>query len=94
RIRLCKIERDRAALNLINRQKAELERLLSMNQAKLDMIHDLQTDLETAKAEAIKEFADRLKVTAYMQSTITGYQHHVVDVSDIDYLAEKMIEKE
>lgn len=30
----------------INRQKAELERLKSMNQSKLDMIHDLRAEIE------------------------------------------------
>lgn len=49
------------ALNFIERQQAEIERLKSMNQAKLDTIHDLQEELSTAKAEAIKEFAERLK---------------------------------
>lgn len=47
--------------DLMNRQKAEIERLQSMNQAKLDMIHDLRTDVETARAEAVKEFAERLR---------------------------------
>ena len=67
------------ALDLINRKNAEIERLYSMNQAKLDMIHDLRGELETndkakaevlglqkeiktARAEAIKEFGERLKV--------------------------------
>ncbi len=46
--------------------RAEIERLQSMNQAKLDMIHDImihdiRAELETARSEAIKEFAERLK---------------------------------
>lgn len=52
-------------IDLINRQKAEIERLKSMNQSKLDIIHDVRTDLETAKAEAIKEFAERLKKSLF-----------------------------
>lgn len=91
------------ALDLINRQQEDIERLRSMNCAKLDTIHDLQADtnklkeqlqdvqeryeeaqtkieqwkeeankyqklwciavddIETAKAEAYKEFAKKLK---------------------------------
>lgn len=36
-------------LDLINRQKAEIERLQSMNQAKLDMIHDIRAEIERLK---------------------------------------------
>lgn len=50
--------------------QAENERLKSMNQAKLDMIHDLREEnewyieiIQTTKAEAYKEFAERLKLT-------------------------------
>lgn len=66
------------AIFLINRQKAEIERLKSMNQSMLDMIHDLRAEnerlnkaidnyeaclksVEIIKANAIKEFAERLK---------------------------------
>ena len=34
------------ALDIINRQQAEIVRLKSMNQAKLDTIHDLQAENE------------------------------------------------
>lgn len=54
--KLCK-----EALDLIKRQQAEIERLNSMNQAKLDMIHDVRAELETAKSEAVREFAEKLK---------------------------------
>ena len=37
------------ALDLINRQKEEIERLRSMNCAKLDTIHDLQADTNKLK---------------------------------------------
>ena len=33
----------------INRQKAEIERLKSMNQSKLDMIHDLRAEIENTQ---------------------------------------------
>ena len=54
----CTIYKD--SIDLINHQKAEIERLRSMNRAKLATIHDLQIELKTAKSEAVKEFADRL----------------------------------
>ena len=54
--------------DLINRLQAENERLWSMNQAKLDTIHDLQEEnnwynetINTTKAEAYKEFADKIE---------------------------------
>lgn len=55
----CTVYKD--SIDLINHQKAEIERLRSMNRAKLATIHDLQIELKTAKSEAIKEFAERLK---------------------------------
>lgn len=65
---LCKVERDRAALTLINRQKAEIESLKKIGDYKTSevlrhdaAIRELHKQLETAKAEAIKEFAERLK---------------------------------
>lgn len=57
----CGNELIKDALALINRQKAEIERLHSMNQAKLDMLHDIRAELEIAKSEAIREFAEKLK---------------------------------
>lgn len=42
---------ERHALGLINRQKSEIERLHSMNRAKLDTIHDLQTDTNILKEQ-------------------------------------------
>lgn len=44
--------------NLINRQKAEIERL---NNALDTMVLEHQRLMRTAKAEAVKEFAERLR---------------------------------
>lgn len=41
------------ALDLINRQQAEIVRLKSMNQAKLDAIHDLQAENEALNEKLI-----------------------------------------
>lgn len=61
KIVLCKIERDRAALDLLHRQKAEIERLtIDMNAARLGMIAEHER-LKTARTEAIKEFAEWLE---------------------------------
>ena len=51
----------------IERLKVEIDRLKSMNQSKLDMIHDLQTSTEEIKPKienkTIKEFAKGLDKT-------------------------------
>ena len=85
--------------DFINRQKAEIERLQSMVDAELDTIHDLGDDYErvleeenelvkTAKSEAIKEFAERLKEYTY---DIVLYGE-IVTVSQIDSLVKEMTE--
>lgn len=48
------------ALDLIKRQKTEIERLKSMNQAKLDCIHDLQRENEILSRNADTAFQDGL----------------------------------
>ena len=60
---------DENALTLINRQQAEIERLQGavqewvdgkcLSQKHLLMIGNLQNEIEQAKSEAIKEFAER-----------------------------------
>lgn len=75
-------------LNLINRQKAEIERLKSMNQSKLDIIHDVRADLETAKSEAIREFAERLKNKSQLVApSVYAEPFRAVSVEEIDRLA-------
>ena len=67
----CKMGKDRecqyymmkSVLNLINRQKAEIERLtINMNAFGLGMKREAER-ADTARAEAIKEVAERLKET-------------------------------
>lgn len=66
------------ALDLIKRQKTEIERLKSMNQAKLDCIHDLQNEnkilsrnADTAFQDGLNErrdlFAPEIKAEAYKE---------------------------
>ncbi len=44
------------------------------------------------KSEAIKEFAEQLKETAYSYSDISGYRSTVVDADSIDNLVKEMTE--
>ena len=50
--------------------------------------------LQQAKSEAIKEFAERLKETAYSYSDISGYSSTVVDTDGIDNLVKEMEKKQ
>lgn len=51
---------EKAASELIRKQQAEIERLKSMNQAKLDCIHDLQKKNEILSRNADTAFQDGL----------------------------------
>lgn len=78
--------------NQVIRLENQIGRLLSMNQAKLDTIHDLQEEnnwynetLNTTKAEAYKEFADRLKANTREFGSAKGIQR------EIDNLLKEMV---
>ena len=84
----CRGELHKNALDLINRQKAEIERLEDMvaqNEGVLPKYEQL------IKAEAIKEFEDRLKEKAFyvQESEWDGY---VVDCNDVIGVAKEMTE--
>ena len=87
------------AIDLINRQKAEIERLESLcekigigNDAKLERICVLQEELETAKAEAIKEFAERMK--EHLDDFYSTDEDALFDTaSAIDQIAMELTEK-
>ena len=82
-------EKGRAeAIDLINRQKAEIE--------KVKPIHNsFERELECAKQEAIKEFAERLKEQKYQSSDWSRGEHpFVVEESDIDELVQEMVGEE
>ena len=74
------------ALDLINRQKAEIERL--RGSTIVNNIMKSQRIKREAKAEAVKEFAERLKEKAITYYTIIG---HWVSVKDIDNLVKEMV---
>ena len=88
----------RFALDLINRQKAEIERLKAelkedsrvMKQALVlvdEIKKEIAVDIETAKVEAVKEFAERLKE----KERPTFPLAMVVDISEIDNLVKEMV---
>lgn len=78
------------ALDLLKRQKTEIERLKSMNQAKLDRIHNLQKENEilsrnadTAFQDGLNErrdlFAPEIKAEAYKEFATKIYQAFAVE---------------
>ena len=79
-------------LDLINRQKAEIERLEkdSKRLKKVQMQLDDATKMYTTiKVEAIKEFADELIKRCSIE--VDGYYGEVVWTDDIDDLVKEMV---
>lgn len=94
----CKEEILQNALDLINRQKTEIERLkerISYLEESIDCsrkeYNSLLQKLQHARAEAIKEFAERLKS---VQTQGFWEENAYVSVDDIDNLVEEMTEEE
>ena len=83
------------ALALVNRQKAENERLTAMVEAAEDYLNPLpfknayDEAIDKAKSEAIKEFAERLKEQAMQKFDWNEY----VEVDEIDKLVKEMTEE-
>jgi septation ring formation regulator EzrA len=77
-------------LDLINSQKAEIERLKEAY-----AVYEETTGLKWARAEAIKEFAERLKMLkCHYSVTEYTFDFDVVTVEDIDNLVKEMTEEE
>ena len=74
------------SFNLIIRQKAEIERLKRYDEERDIRLHARLT--ETARVEAIKEFAERLKQT---RVDLDGIE--MVAVGNIDTIAQEMTEE-
>ena len=72
----CHKENAKDALDLINRQKAEIERLEDVN-------------IRLTKAEAIKEFAERLKEKAYRPNPYPYIE--ILTKEDIDNHVKEMV---
>ena len=74
------------ALDLINRQQAEIERLQKEN----NQFSDIGKMYSEIKSEAIKEFAEKLKEQAYL----TDHKVYAVLRDDIDNLVKEMVGEE
>ena len=75
------------ALDLINRQKAEIEDLKTQRRVLAVCWKDTRKYLKTAKSEAIKEFAERLNVSfgSYTDDTVIWVREK------IDNLVKEMV---
>ena len=78
------------AIDLINRQKAEIE---SLKEAYA--IYEETTGLKWVRTEAIKEFAERLKERKWQYTeTEHTFDFDGVDVDEIDNLVKEMTEEQ
>ena len=75
------------ALDLINRQKAEIERLEDLNKCYYTSCQQIAKSNHEIKAEAVKEFAELLK------EHIRDYHpyYYVIDEEVVDNLVEEMV---
>ena len=79
----CNLNALKEALDLINRQQKDKSALV-------EHLKKARRQLKTAKSEARKEFAERLKEKQEYYETSEGYQSFIVDVKDIDNLLKEM----
>ena len=88
-------------IDLITRQQSEIERLKECPKCVYEYDGEITEycvqgpcpnfkTVEQIKSEAYKEFAERLKEHAYLDNGITGFQDMVVDLSDIENIADEM----
>ncbi len=78
-------------IDLINRQKAEIERLKSPCEMQIEVSEKLEN---TIKAEAVKEFFEKLKEIAYYDEIWTGEEEYVyktIDFDEVKDLVEEMV---
>ena len=81
------------AINLINHQKTEIERLKDYNSNLIDANTALSKEILEIKAEAYKEFAEKLKVAA-ISCSIGGRYYKIFTIRDIDNLLKEMVGEE
>ena len=77
------------ALDLINRQKAEIDRLQGYNENLITANTALSNEILDIKSETIKEFANRLKGYA-VHPLCTPADYEVVPIGRIDNLLKEM----
>ena len=83
---------ERNALDLINRQKAEIERLTKDKYRLQKALNQSEDYRAIAKDEAIKEFAERLKAKGY-RGIADGGLGFIIH-KDIDNLVKEMTEEQ
>lgn len=89
-------------LDLINRQKAEIEKLESKNNTLTidnailkSIIGSLKDDIQTAKSEAIREFANTLKSKSELVApSVWAIPYRAVTVDDIKNLVKQKTSNE
>ena len=81
------------SLELINRQKAEIERLKKEVSVARDAYISIQDRYEHTKAESYKEFAERLNEKAQIADCFDSY-NMVVGTHFIDNLLKEMVGEE
>ena len=79
------------ALDLINRQKAEIEMLREINSLLTEAGQSWQKRYEAAKAEAIKEFAERLMDKAELVRVNAFDSKWAISYEQIDNLVKEMV---
>ena len=85
----CELSLLRKTVDLINRQKAEIERLQKQLKEGIDLSDDV---FKIVKTEAYKEFAERLKESTFFMQDEDGFDVSVVYVSDIDRTLKELSE--
>ena len=89
----CTTEMAKAALDLINRQQEEIEKLKDIARDALNESIKLCDSILEVKAKSISEFAERLKAKAQKhchRNYNTFEFYYEVDVEDIDKLKKEM----
>ena len=90
-----------AVLSIINRQKAEIERLAKALEETVRCFHRMESlynikcmELKVAKDNIIQEFSDRLKKRqCHYSETENTFDFDGVTVEDIDDIAEEMTQE-
>lgn len=89
----CEEELQDLVLDLINRQKTEIEKL--KGSTIVSNIMESQKIKREAKAEAYKEFADRIRQVIVLNNTHDGYLVHDIDynclMEDIDDVLKELV---
>jgi precorrin-2 methylase len=92
----CVNELMRKALDLINRQKAEIERLETAYTREYHRVEHLAERVENTRAEAVKEFAEKLKAKEAVHFCKCGQSFVYTDLfnGEIDNILNEMVDEE